>query len=135
MGATQTPGRFAAIFARVKGETETALSALRAAEGSRLAAESVRPAGVDATDHAAIKPYIPAPALALRLMSVTVLPLMRLGLRSYLTPTEPMGRLFTEMAMGKHDAALKAGGAGIETLKGGLRVVENSALRRMGNMS
>lgn len=134
MGATQTPGFFSQSFARVKGETETALSDLRAAE-PRLAAESVRPAGVDALDHLAIKPYIPIPHLGQRLLLATLLPPMRLCMRSYLTPTEPMGKLFAEMAMGKHDAALQSGADGITTLKGGLRILDNLALRRMGNMT
>lgn len=133
MGATQDPGRFSAIFARVKGETETALSALRASD-PRLRAESVRPAGVDASDHEAIKGFIPQPHLLQRVTLATLLPPMRLFARSYLTPTEPMGRLFAEMAMGRHDETLAAPAGDIVTLDGGLRVLENSALRRMANM-
>ena len=48
-GATQQPGRFTAVFARVKGETELA---------ERLQADSVRPCLVDARDHDAIRAYI-----------------------------------------------------------------------------
>lgn len=61
-GATQEPGRFSAIFARVKGETEKALADMTG-ELPSLRADSMRPAFVDASRHEAIKKYIPDPGM------------------------------------------------------------------------
>ncbi|KAF9880156.1 nucleoside-diphosphate-sugar epimerase [Colletotrichum karsti] len=132
-GATQKPGLFSAIFARVKGETETLLSEMRAAD-PRLQAESIRPAFVDAANHTAIKPYIPNPGLAYNVMNVTLGPLIRMA-PSLMSPTEILGGFMAEMAMGKHDAGMAAGGKGIITLNGGLRVVENVGFRRLAGLS
>ncbi|KAJ5468742.1 hypothetical protein N7475_006494 [Penicillium sp. IBT 31633x] len=61
-GATQNPGRFSPIFARVKGETEVLLGSL-SEQNSTFRADSVRPAFVDSATHDAIKPYIPTNAV------------------------------------------------------------------------
>lgn len=54
------------------------------------------------------------------------------------SPTESMGWLFTEMAMGRVDErmeeVIKEGKAGIETLEGGFKVLENSAIRRLSGL-
>ncbi|KAK6211227.1 nucleoside-diphosphate-sugar epimerase [Colletotrichum tabaci] len=132
-GATQQPGRFSAIFARVKGETETLLSEMRAAN-PRLRAESVRPAFVDCAHHDAIKPYVPNPGVLYNLMNAYLGPLTRTFLPSFVSPTEVLGRFMTEMAMGKFDDGLAAGGKGIITLNGGLRIVENVGFRRLAGL-
>ncbi|GJC78692.1 protein fmp52, mitochondrial [Colletotrichum liriopes] len=129
-GATQQPGRFSAIFARVKGETETLLSEMRAAN-PRLRTESIRPAFVDNVDHDAIKPYVPDPGMLYKLMNVSLASMTRTLLPSFVSPTEIMGKFMAEMAMGKIDADLAAGGEGITTLNGGLRIVENTGFRRL----
>lgn len=133
MGATTTPGRSSPVYARVKGETELLLSEMRASN-PRFAVDSVRPAGVDPSDHEAIKPFIPVPFLLQRLTVAVLLPPMRMFARGYLTPTEPMGRLFVELAMGKHDTVLKEPFENVQTLPSGMRILENTALRRLGNM-
>jgi hypothetical protein len=133
MGATTTPSRTSPVFARVKGETELLLSEMRATN-PRFAVESVRPGGVDPTDHEAIKPFIPVPYLLQRVTLALLLPPMRLFARGYLTPTEPMGRLFAELAMGKHDAALNKPLENVQILNSGMRILDNPALRRLGNM-
>ncbi|GKT51500.1 uncharacterized protein ColSpa_11681 [Colletotrichum spaethianum] len=134
VGATQQPGRFSAIFTRVKGETETALSEMRAAN-PRLRAESIRPAFVDKGDHDAIKPYVPNPGMFYNLMFTYVGPLTRTLYPSFVSPTETLGRFMAEMAMGKVDAGMAAGGKGITTLNGGLRIVENVGFRRLAGLS
>ncbi|KAK2021819.1 nucleoside-diphosphate-sugar epimerase [Colletotrichum zoysiae] len=133
-GATQKPGRFSAIFARVKGETETLLSGMRA-ENPRLRAESVRPGFIDNAAHDAIKPYVPDPGFVYNAMGVVLAPAIRAFGQGFVSPTETLGRFMAEMAMGKVDAGLAAGGKGIVTLDGGLRVVNNAAFRRLAGLA
>ncbi|KAK1657007.1 nucleoside-diphosphate-sugar epimerase [Colletotrichum godetiae] len=132
-GATQTPGRFSAIFARVKGETETLLSEMRAAN-PRLRAESVRPAFVDKAGHKAVETYAPNAGALYNTMNMFLGPVIRTALPSFVSPTEVLGRFMAEMAMGKVDDGLAAGGKGIITLNGGLRVVENVGFRRLAGL-
>ncbi|KAI1340236.1 putative nucleoside-diphosphate-sugar epimerase [Xylariaceae sp. FL0016] len=131
MGATTNPGAFSAIFARVKGETELALADMRR-QNPLFRASSVRPAGVDATDHAAIQPYVPALPLARRIFNTPMLATMRLAFRQYVSPTEDLGRFLTEMAMGKPkiDASAKD-----VQMVGEFPIVENAAFRRAMGLS
>ncbi|CRK16633.1 hypothetical protein BN1708_002890 [Verticillium longisporum] len=128
-GATHSPSRFTPIFGRVKGETEMLLSEMRAARPGFLT-ESVRPAGVDAGQHAAVKPYIPNPGLVYNAMWVLFAPVLLVA-KSLHSPTEPLGQFLTGMAMGKYDGPLAAGGPGVQTLSGGSRVVSNVGFRRL----
>ncbi|KAK1445579.1 nucleoside-diphosphate-sugar epimerase [Colletotrichum melonis] len=132
-GATQTPGRFSAIFARVKGETETLLSEMRAAN-PRLRAESVRPAFVDKAGHKAAETYAPNAGALYNAMNMLLGPVIRATMPSFVSPTEVLGKFMSEMAMGKMDDGLTAGGKGIITLNGGLRVVENVGFRRLAGL-
>ena len=129
-GTTQTPGLFSTLYSRVKGETETLLSEMRA-KTPRLLAESARPAAVDADQHPAIKPYIPDPGRIYTYTAAVALPPIRHLAKWLHSPTEPLGRFLTGMAMGKFDKELAAGAKDIVTLNGGLRIVENSAIRRL----
>ena len=124
-GATQTPGRFSAIFARVKGQTESALADLTS---DRLQADSVRPAFVDAAAHTAIKPYIPDPGVLYRSGMVFLGPVIRTGFKSMHSPTEALGTFLTKMAMGSVDDKLE--GNGVFKI-GKSRVVENVGIRRI----
>ncbi|KAK7211440.1 hypothetical protein V2G26_018618 [Clonostachys chloroleuca] len=126
-GATIEPNSFTPFYGRVKGETEVALSKLRT---SRFHIESVRPAGVDASNHAAIKPYIPDPGLVYNAMGIVLGPLMRTVLRPLHSPTEQLGQFLVGMAMGKYDKQLEVGGNGITNL-GGSRILDNWAFRRL----
>lgn len=126
-GATQTPGRFAAIFARTKGETERALADL-AAELPTLRADSVRPAFVDASAHAAIGPYVPDPGALYRMGNVAIGPVIRAGFKGMHSPTEALGSFLTQMAMGSLDGKLEGQGA---FKLGPSWVVENVGLRRI----
>ena len=126
-GATQTPGRFSAIFARTKGETERALADL-AAELPTLRADSVRPGFVDAATHAAIKPYIPDPGLLYNIGHVTVAPAIRAGFKGMHSPTEALGDFLTQMAVGRVDGKLEGRGA---FQLGPSWVVENVGFRRL----
>lgn len=129
-GATQTPGRFSAIFARVKGETETLLGTLSERKPT-FRVDSVRPAFVDPAAHDAIKPYIPSGpvnGVALNFAISLLAPGIRYLMKSMHSPTEHLGSFLTEMAMGRHEAKLE--GPGVFRLGGGY-VVENAGMRRI----
>lgn len=130
LGATLQPGRFTPIFARVKGETEIALAEMRKANPA-FRSLSIRPAGIDATNHRAIQPYLPTPGLVKRLLLPPTNALIRNFWPSVDSPTEPLGKFMTEMAMGKWDA--KYDGVGIEKL-GHLPILENKAFRRLAEL-
>ena len=127
-GATQTPGRFSAIFARVKGETEQALADLTRELPASLQADSVRPAFVDPSRHDAIKPYIPDPGMLYRVGMVPLGPLIRNAFRGMHSPTEQLGTFLTQMATGKLDGKLEGPGA---FKLGPSWVIENVGLRRV----
>ena len=129
-GATQTPGRFSATFARVKGETEALLGQL-SEQNPTFRVDSVRPAFVDSATHDAIKPYIPSSAangVVLNLGAAVLGPGIRCFLKSMHSPTEQLGSFLTEMAMGRYEAKLK--GPGVFRLGGGY-VIENTGMRRI----
>jgi hypothetical protein len=128
-GATHDPGRFSPIFARVKGETELALAELRKSN-AKLWTDTVRPGMVDPIDHEAIKPFIPNSErpLAYRLGEQVLAPVMRTMLKSHVSPTEPLGRFMTDMAMGKYDGKLSGNGV---IRVGDSSIVENVGFRRL----
>jgi hypothetical protein len=128
-GATVEPSRFSPIFARVKGETEVALAGLRKAN-PQFHASSVRPAGVVASEHDAIKPYIPTPSLPIRL-GHSLIGVLGVVMPSSLSPTQPLGRFLTEMAMGRHTDNSTA--PDISKI-GEFPIVENTAFRRLSGM-
>ncbi|KAF5545092.1 nucleoside-diphosphate-sugar epimerase [Fusarium phyllophilum] len=127
-GATLEPTSFTPIFGRVKGETERALSELQAP--TKFHVESVRPAGVDATNHEAIKPYIPNPGMLYNAMYLLMGPLVRTVLQSLHSPTEKLGPFLMNMAMGKYDKPLEAVGNDISSINGS-RILENVAFQRL----
>ncbi|KAI1474886.1 putative nucleoside-diphosphate-sugar epimerase [Daldinia eschscholtzii] len=131
MGATTQPGRFSAIFARVKGETELALAEMRKTRPS-FHASSVRPGYVDASSHDAIKPYIPAKLPLLKAAEVFMGIPIKYAMKSYWSPTQDLGRFLTEMAMGRYKDQLKAKDIQME---GDFPILENSAFRRLSGLS
>lgn len=110
-GATQKPGRFSAIFARVKGETEQALADLTEASKGRLQADSVRPAFVDASQHDSIKPYIPDPGFMYNATTTLLGPVIRGCMTGMHSPTPILASFLTEMAIGAKDSSLPSSGA------------------------
>ncbi len=130
-GATLEPGRFAQIFARVKGETELALAALRKAN-PLFHALSVRPAVIDPAAHDAIKPYIPNQAFVIQAARAVMGPFVKIGLPKLYSPTEELGRVLTELAMGKHTNQFTANDI---RKVGEFPILENSALRRLAALN
>ncbi|KAI1824039.1 hypothetical protein F4861DRAFT_279262 [Xylaria intraflava] len=129
-GATLEPGRFTAIFARTKGETEIALAAMRK-QNPLMHASSIRPAMVDSSAHEAIKKYLPALPMAYRMLLplVSTIRVLSPGLHS---PTLELGRFVTEMAMGKHQVTAPTSDI---SMIGEFPILENTAFRRMAGMS
>ncbi|KAJ5944973.1 hypothetical protein N7516_005141 [Penicillium verrucosum] len=129
-GATQTPGRFSPIFARVKGETESLLGTLSELKPA-FRVDSVRPAFVDPVTHVAIKPYIPSAGMTgiVSNIGLAVLgPSIRYLMKSMHSPTEHLGSFLTEMATGRYEGKLE--GPGVFRLGGGY-VVGNVGMRRI----
>ncbi|KAK7403790.1 hypothetical protein QQX98_010432 [Neonectria punicea] len=130
-GATQTPGRFSPIFARVKGETEQALADLSAATPA-LRVYSPRPAFVDGAGHAAVQPYLPDPGLWIRAAAAAWGPPIRVLWKGMHSPTPMLGDFLAQMAMGKMEGRLE-GTPGASKL-GSSWLVENNAIRKLMGM-
>ncbi|KAK7424801.1 hypothetical protein QQZ08_008430 [Neonectria magnoliae] len=131
VGATQSPGRFSPIFARVKGETEQALADLSAATPT-LRVYSPRAGFVDAAGHAALQPYLPDPGLWIRAGAVAFGLPVRLLWKGMHSPTPMLGDFLTQTAMGKMDGRLE-GTPGASKL-GNSWLVESSAIRKLMGM-
>lgn len=125
MGATQTPGMFTPLYGRVKGQAESAL--LEVSKTSpQFKVFNVRPAGVDWRHHPEIHPFIPQQAMYKKML----LPPIEVLRKSMSTPTKPMGRIFTELAMSKGEALSMEHG---DVTMGG-RTLDNLAIRRLAGL-
>lgn len=114
---------FTPIFGRVKGQTETALLNFRK-QNANFRAISVRPGGVDWTAHPEIHPFIPhQPA-----WKAAMIRPINLVYKSMMTPTQPMGKVFTELAMSKGEP-LEGTGVGLEGT-----LLTNIGIRRMSGL-
>ncbi|PWY64848.1 hypothetical protein BO83DRAFT_440522 [Aspergillus eucalypticola CBS 122712] len=132
-GATQSPGLFSPLFARVKGETEKLLSDL-STTNPLIRVDSVRPGFVDAAAHGTVQPYVPNYAvsgLGARIGIALAGPPIRHIFTWMHCPTEHLGRFLTDMAMGKVDGKLE--GTGVFNLGSGW-VVQNIGLRRISEL-
>ncbi|KAL7949859.1 hypothetical protein V8C42DRAFT_308794 [Trichoderma barbatum] len=126
-GATQEPGHFTAFFGRTKGEAEVALAEM-SNELRTMRAYSVRLGGVDASQHDAIKQYIPDPGALYRVMGGALYPVLRSVMPSSLAPTDIAGDCLCKMAMGELDDKLEGQGA----FKAGISwTLNNKAMRRV----
>ncbi|KAK0621999.1 hypothetical protein B0T17DRAFT_494562 [Bombardia bombarda] len=131
LGATFQPGPFTATYSRVKGETELLLAEMRR-QHPLFRASTMRPAYINYAAHDAIKPFVPKRPFLTRTMESLVGPVISLGISSMNSPTGPLGRFLTEMAMGRWDGELAKGKApGFEQLEGGFTVVNNVGFREL----
>ncbi len=129
-GSTVKPGTFTPLFGRIKGETERILAAMRK-ENPAFHTSTIRPAFIDYAAHDAIKPYLPPFGLAKTALFGVFGPVVRTGVKGSWSPTIPLGRFMTEMAMGRWDEKLQA--EQIEKL-GDFPVVENPVFRRLAGL-
>ncbi|KAF2184959.1 hypothetical protein K469DRAFT_688191 [Zopfia rhizophila CBS 207.26] len=122
-GATQTPGMFTPLFGKVKGEAEQSLSDFHK-KTPNFNPYIVRPAAVDWRKHPEIHPFIPHQAM----YKGAVLTAFDTVYKSMVTPTRPLGRILTELAMSK-GVPLE----GNDILNEG-RTVPNTAIKRMAGL-
>lgn len=132
-GSTLAPGRFTPIFGRVKGETEKALAEMRSEEPASFHASSVRPAFVDAAQHDAIAPYVPALGPARTAMLTVLGSPIRAFYKAGWSPTLPLGKFMTEVAMGRWEEQMQAGGPGVEKI-GEFPILGNVGFRRLAGL-
>ena len=92
---------------------------------------SMRPYLIDYAEHDDIKGYIPNQGLVRSAALSVIGPVIRAAVKSQWSPTRPLGRFLTEMAMGKWDNHFH--GEGIEKL-GDFTIVENVAFRRLAGL-
>ncbi|EMD91186.1 hypothetical protein COCC4DRAFT_31699 [Bipolaris maydis ATCC 48331] len=122
-GATQSPGIFTTLYARVKGQAESALLDF-GKKNAMFKVYNVRPAGVDWSGHPEIHPFIPKQEMYKKV----ILPPINLVWKSMVTPTREMGKVMTELAMSRGEPLE---GPDVE-MEG--RLLSNIALRRMGGL-
>lgn len=114
---------FTPLFGRVKGQIESTLFNL-AKETPSLKVYNIRAGGVDWTSHPEIHSFIPKQALYKR----TLIPALNVVYKPLMTPTKPMGKIMTELAMSKGEPLQ---GSGIE-MEGTL--ITNAGIRRMAGL-
>jgi len=132
VGSTFKPGLFTPIFGRVKGETELALAEFRK-EHPLFQASTVRPGFVDwIGQDKNVTDYMPKLSAWRTALGYALQPAVRMGLQGTWSPTEPLGKFFTGLAMGKWNEELKGlkGNEG-QVLEGGFSVIENWFMRRV----
>lgn len=86
---------------------------------------NVRPGGVDWTDHPEIHPYMSQQALYKKMM----LSVLNTVYKPLMTPTRPMGKIMTELAMSKGQPMAEGSGIGMNG-----RLVSNAAIRRLAGL-
>jgi hypothetical protein len=102
---------------------------MQKANPSSFRATTVRPAMVDWTEHTELKPFLPDLGLFKNVAASVMSPIIKHLIPSKWSPTEPLGRFLTGMAMGMWDGALD--GEGVQRLPGGFAVVGSTGIRRL----
>ncbi|KAI6392979.1 hypothetical protein MCOR23_008210 [Pyricularia oryzae] len=134
LGATTKPGRFAQLFARVKGEAELGLAALQD-ENPLLRASTVRAGFIDTAAHEAVKEYIPAKPMLTNLTEMVLAPVVRGFWKSAWSPTEHLGKFLTDMAVGRWSEKEMVAAGAEKIGKGGFLVVENTVFRKLQGLN
>jgi hypothetical protein len=122
-GATQTPGMFTPLFGKVKGEAEQALFEM-CKNTPNFNVYNVRPGGVDWRQHPEIHPYMSPQTMSQKVLLAGIAPIYK----SMMTPTRPLGKVLTELAMSKGEALR---GPDLE-MEG--RLLPNKAIRRLAGL-
>ncbi len=105
------------------------MSEIQASNPASFRVTSVRPAFVDWTGHEEIKPFLPDLGMIKNVAGRVMSPIVRFAAANSWSPTKPLGKFLTGMAMGMWDGALD--GDGVERLSSGLTVVQNTGIRRV----
>lgn len=83
---------------------------------------------MDASQHKEIHGYVPKFTAFEKVMSLTLLPAVKVAAPSMFSPTKELGRVLTELAMGDGEPL---SGAGVE---GEGRTVTNAGMRRLAGL-
>jgi len=122
-----------AHWQRIKGKTEIDLIALSKEPAFKnLRPISLRPGGVDPSNHPEIEKFIPARGLAMRAMQTFLVPVLNGVLPSQMSPTKDLGRVLMELAMGKGERHADGEKGVISGSEG--RVLGNVAMRRLAGI-
>lgn len=132
--ATRTPGRFTQLFARVKGEAETALLALRS-EYPGLRIWNVRPAFIDESQN----PLKDGPDIMLKKVFGRALPLFRTVWPRGVTPAGPLAELLESCTLdtaSKDDVKARVQGKGVTVEEGDTLgvLLTNTGIRRLAGL-
>ncbi|KAK4208845.1 nucleoside-diphosphate-sugar epimerase [Rhypophila decipiens] len=136
-GSTFTPRFWTPFYGKVKGETELELAAMRR-ENSLFKSMTARPNVIDPHQHPEILPYLPSDTPAMKPSLGLIVKFASQCAKWAHSPTQPLGKVLTELAMGRLDGQIekevgeKKGG--VERLDGRFVVLENSALRRLAGL-
>ncbi|KAL9021138.1 MAG: hypothetical protein Q9185_001677 [Variospora sp. 1 TL-2023] len=131
---SRTPGRFTPLFARVKGEAEASLLALRS-EHPGLRIWNVRPAFIDETQ----SPLREGPSVLTKWLADRVAPAFRTLWPNGVTPTGPLAEVLVRCAeetAAKEDVVARLGGKGVAIEQGATLgvVIENEGIRRLADL-
>lgn len=96
IGATQNPGRFTALYAKTKGETETALAQL-AEESPALMVTAPRPCAVDVAPHEEARKYAPEPMWMHKILRGALMTPIRIAYHKMYASTELLGGVLTQL--------------------------------------
>jgi hypothetical protein len=128
-GATTTPGFTTAQFGVVKGRTEAALLALsKEPEYLGFKPYSLRPGGVDASQHKEIHEFVPKKKGMAKIAEAALMPAITRLYSSLHSPTKDLGRVLTELAMGD---GTPLEGTGV---LGEGRTISNVGMRRLAGL-
>ncbi|KAI4201497.1 MAG: hypothetical protein LQ348_001634 [Seirophora lacunosa] len=133
-GVNRKPGRFTPLFARVKGEAETSLLALRS-EHPGLRIWNVRPAAIDETQN----PLKEGPSPLVKRLADRALPAVRALWPSVVTPTGPLAEVLVRCAeetATKEDVRAQMEGKGLVIEQGAALgvLLENMGIRRLAGL-
>lgn len=127
-GATTKPGMLTSHFGVIKGRTELALLALpKDPAYANLRPYSLRPGGVDESEHKEIHEFVPEKTMLMKAMVMAVLPPVKIFYKAMLSSTRDLGRVLTDLAAGDGEPiALK----GVE--EG--RILPNTVMRELAGL-
>ncbi|KAL8885520.1 MAG: hypothetical protein Q9192_006631 [Flavoplaca navasiana] len=131
---TRTPGRFTPLFARVKGEAETSLLALRS-DTPGLRVWNVRPAFIDESQN----PLKDGPDMLVKRLSYRIAPLLRTVWPSGVTPTSPLAAISEDCALetdSKEEVKARIQGKGVTVEEGDTLgvLLANIGIRRLAGL-
>jgi hypothetical protein len=128
-GATTKPSILTAHFGVIKGRAEAALLALpKDSSYVNLRPFSVRPGGVDPSTQPEIHRYIQESSGLAGIASKVLLPVLRVGVPSMISPTKDLAKVLTDLAMGDGEP-LSGKGVNDEG-----RILANVGLRRLAGI-